>query len=100
MKRSVKRPVSLDTPSFQYGVYLAATVAADYDKTNTHPYLVSDCILAKLNVIKGKPRVNEDALKVSKILTDIEAKIDSIAGMSRFLMGVAGIRIVRGKVIS
>jgi hypothetical protein len=40
------------------GIRLAADVASDYDRTNSHPYLVSDCILGKLNVLKGKPRRN------------------------------------------
>lgn len=89
MKRSVKRPLSIDTPSFRYGIYLAATVAADYDKYNSHPFLVSDCILAKLNVIKGKPRKNKDAQKFREILADIEKKVTSIEAMTRFMHGTA-----------
>lgn len=58
----IKRPLSIDGPSFRYGILLAAEVASDYDLTNSHPYLVSDCILGKLNVLKGKPRRNK-ALK-------------------------------------
>lgn len=42
----------------KFGIKLAASVASDYDKYNSHPYLVSDCILGKLNVLKGKPRRN------------------------------------------
>lgn len=41
------------------GIRLAASVAADYDKYSSHKCLVSDCILAKLNVPgMGKPRRN------------------------------------------
>jgi hypothetical protein len=45
------------------GIKLAASVAADYDRTNSHPYRVSDCILGKLNVIPGKPRRNKGVVK-------------------------------------
>lgn len=45
------------------GVRCAAAVAADYDKLSSHPYLVSDCILGKLNVLKGKPRRNSAVKK-------------------------------------
>jgi hypothetical protein len=43
---------------FQRGVIAAADVAAAYDSTSTHPYRLGDCILAKLNVGKRKPRRN------------------------------------------
>jgi hypothetical protein len=43
---------------FQRGVVAAADVAAAYDSTSTHPYRLGDCILAKLNVGKRKPRRN------------------------------------------
>ena len=43
---------------FQRGVVAAADVAASYDSTSTHPYRLGDCILAKLNVGKRKPRRN------------------------------------------
>jgi hypothetical protein len=36
----------------------AADVAATYDSTSTHPYRLGDCILAKLNVGRQKPRRN------------------------------------------
>lgn len=65
-KLKIKRPLSLDTPSFLYGIWLAAEVASDYDKTNSHPYLVSDCILGKLNVLKGKPRKNKDCSVIKR----------------------------------
>ena len=40
------------------GVKRAAAVAADYDKMSSHDYLVSECILGKLNAMKGRPRRN------------------------------------------
>lgn len=43
---------------FQRGVIAAADVAASYDSTSTHPYRLADCILAKLNISKRKPRRN------------------------------------------
>ena len=48
------------------GIRLAASVASDYDRTNSHPYLVSDCILGKLNVLKRKPRRNTKCLVVAR----------------------------------
>ena len=45
---------------FQRGVVAAAEIAAAYDSTSTHPYRLGDCILAKLNVSKRKPRRNRD----------------------------------------
>lgn len=43
---------------FQQGVMAAADVAKAYDSTSTHPYRLGDCILAKLNVGRKKPRRN------------------------------------------
>ena len=43
---------------FQQGVMAAADVAKAYDSTSTHPYRLADCILAKLNVGRQKPRRN------------------------------------------
>lgn len=43
---------------FQRGVQAAADVARSYDSTSTHPYRLDDCILAKLNVSRRKPRRN------------------------------------------
>lgn len=43
---------------FRRGVVAAADVAAAYDSTSTHPYRLGDCILAKLNVGRRKPRRN------------------------------------------
>ena len=36
----------------------AASAAAAYDSTSTHPYRLGDCILAKLNVGRRRPRRN------------------------------------------
>ena len=41
------------------GIRQAAAVAADYDRLSLHDYLVSECILWKLNVMKGKPHRNK-----------------------------------------
>ena len=43
---------------FQRGVRAAADIARSYDSTSTHPYRLDDCILAKLNVGRRKPRKN------------------------------------------
>lgn len=81
----IKRPVNLDRDSFIYGIQIAAELAAGYDKYSSHPYLVSECILSKLNVKKGKPRRNKDAERMSKIIGHIEKKLSSIEGMTRFI---------------
>lgn len=83
-RRKIERPKFVDPASFKYGVMLAAEVASGYDKTNSHPYLVSDCILGKLNLLKGKPRKNPDAETVAAVLTRIERKLESIEGEVRF----------------
>lgn len=47
------------------GIRLASSVVADYDRTNSHPYMVSDCILGKLNLLpKEALRKNKDPLVV------------------------------------
>jgi len=43
---------------FNRGAIAAASVAEAYDSTSTHPYRLGDCILAKLNIRSGKPRIN------------------------------------------
>lgn len=43
---------------FKSGAMAAASIAASYDASSTHPYRLGDCILAKLNVSKRKPRRN------------------------------------------
>lgn len=43
---------------FKRGAIAAASVADSYDSTSTHPYRLGDCILAKLNIRRGKPRIN------------------------------------------
>lgn len=77
------------------GIRLAASVAEDYDKYSSHPYLVSDCILGKLNVLKGRVRKNKAAQKLDTIISHIERKVDSIESMTRFLHGVS--KFQRGK---
>lgn len=46
---------------FQQGAIAAANLAATYDSSSTHPYRLSDCILAKLNIRKRTPRRNRVA---------------------------------------
>lgn len=42
------------------GVRDAAVIADDYNSSTIHRYRLGDCILAKLNVIKGEPRKNKN----------------------------------------
>ncbi len=53
--------------AFKRGVSAAAEVANSYNSSTTHPYMLGDCILGKLNQLGDKkPRKNEQKLKVSK----------------------------------
>jgi hypothetical protein len=81
VRPKIKRPI-IESPSeraaFQYGIQLAAEVAADYDKYSSHSHLVSECILGKLNVLKGSPGKNPAAESVETIVARIEQKLDRI----------------------
>lgn len=69
------------------GIKLAAEVARDYDRLSLHGYLVSECILGKLNVLKRGPRRNPEAAKVTAVISSIEKKVDSVESMMRFMVG-------------
>jgi hypothetical protein len=49
--------------AYRQGVLAAADVAATYNASTTHPHRLDDCILAKLNLRKQKPRANEQHLQ-------------------------------------
>ena len=51
------------TDDFKKGVRAAARVAADYNGSTTHDYRLDDCIAAKLNVGRSKPRRNKKRLQ-------------------------------------
>lgn len=69
------------------GIRIAADVASQYDRLSTHPFLVSDCILGKLNVPGGKkPRPNKSAKLIDQAITRIERKVDSLEGTMRFML--------------
>jgi hypothetical protein len=51
------------TPDFKRGVKAAAGVADTYNSTSTHRYRLGDCVLAKLNIEKRKPRNNKHATR-------------------------------------
>jgi hypothetical protein len=44
---------------FKRGAKAAADVAETYSSTSTHPYRLGDCILAKMNIGRRKPRINK-----------------------------------------
>lgn len=67
------------------GIRMAAAVASNYDKYNSHPYLVSECILGKLNVMTGRPGRNPAAAELEHVLSRLEQKITSLEGTMRFL---------------
>lgn len=77
--------------AFRHGIRLAAQVAADYDKYSCHGYLVSECILGKLNVMKREPKKNPTSMKINEALGRLERKVDSLAGTTR-LMAMAAKR--------
>ena len=52
-----KKPEAADS-EFRRGVAAAAELAGSYNASSTHPYRLDDCILAKLNVRRAKPRRN------------------------------------------
>lgn len=62
-------------PEFRKGVTFAASVADDYNGSTTHPYRLGDCIMAKLNLRRQRPRKNERALPRR---TNLENRLDSI----------------------
>lgn len=74
------------------GIRLAASVAGDYDRHSMHPYLVSECILGKLNVLKGKPRPNPTAKSLDKAISGIDRKLDSVEANTKFMAGMARAR--------
>lgn len=84
--RSLRKNIRTEKVS---GIKLAAEVAKDYDKMSYHGYLVSECILGKLNVLKGRPRRNPEALKIKKALDGLEHKVDGLAGTTRFMAKAA-----------
>lgn len=45
-------------PEYVAGIKAAAGIAADYNSSSDHPYRLDDCILAKLNVSRRRPRLN------------------------------------------
>lgn len=85
---NIKRPF-IETPAeraaFRYGIQLAADVAKDYDKYSTHSHLVSECILGKLNVLKGRPKKNPNAIAIDQILSALERKISRIEATMKFI---------------
>lgn len=87
-KRAVQVISEALNREFIKGVKIAADVASDYDKYSTHGFLVSDCILGKLNVKKGKIRKNKAAEQMNAMISSIEKKVDSVGGMMRFMVGV------------
>lgn len=68
------------------GIRMASAVASDYDHLSAHPYLVSECILGKLNSMRGKPSKNGYAKKLDNALRSLELKVDGLEGTMRFLV--------------
>lgn len=67
------------------GIKMAAEIASNYDKLSYHDYLVSECIMGKLNVLKRKPRKNPVVAKIKKALDSLERKVDGLDGTMRFM---------------
>jgi hypothetical protein len=64
----------------------AASVAADYNSSTTHKWRLDDCISGKLNVRKGRPRVNKQALH-SPVDALMIGYAVALAEMHRLLLG-------------
>lgn len=92
-----KRPF-IETPAekaaFIYGIQLAADVAKDYDKYSYHTHLVSECILGKLNVMKGKPHPNPWARKIKGALDRLDRKVDALEGTTLLMAGGVEVRVL------
>lgn len=43
---------------YRRGIEAAASFVEQFDKYVNHDYLLSECILSKFNIMKGKPRKN------------------------------------------
>lgn len=87
--REIRRPSEFDVDSFQYGVYVAAELASEYDTSSTHPYRLMDCIMAKLNLLsKRQIRKNPNAQKINDAITSLERKVDSLEATMRFIVGM------------
>ena len=71
---------------FQRGVRAAADVAQSYDSTSTHPYRLDDCILAKLNVSRRKPRRNRQVQRNERDAW-LSGFAVALAEMHRLLVG-------------
>jgi len=50
--------------AFKRGAAVAAEIADSYNSSSAHKYRLGDCILSKLNIRKGRPRRNKDALPI------------------------------------
>jgi hypothetical protein len=84
--KKIKRPLSIDPPSFRYGVYLAAELASEYGRSSSHPYLLGDCIMAKLNLLSNKKiRKNPYARKLEQVIDSLERKVSNVESTMRFL---------------
>jgi len=82
----IKRPLSIDPPSYRYGILIAAELASEYDGSSIHPYKLRDCILAKLNLLpKSKMRKNKTKDRVETALLRLERKVASLEGTMRFM---------------
>jgi hypothetical protein len=79
----IKRPPSLDGPSYRYGILVAAELASEYDRSSIHPYRLGDCILGKLNLMKRKPRKNKTGAKIEAVLLKLERKLASLESTIR-----------------
>lgn len=56
--------------SWKQGVLDACNLVNEmYSSSSTHPYLIGDCILAKLNLLKKKPRKNPSFNKEKVVKT-------------------------------
>jgi hypothetical protein len=53
----------MKSPEFLRGARLAADIAETFNASSSHLYRLGDCILAKLNIRREKPRRNPRALR-------------------------------------
>ena len=72
--------------NFQLGAKAAAAVADMYNASSSHPYRLGDCILAKLNIGKRKPRINKQPSRIERD-TWLIGFATALAEMHRRLLG-------------
>ena len=82
-RKMIKKTSKVWNKDVLRGIEIAAGGAEVYDRSSTHRLMLEDCILAKLNVLRGKPRVNKHRVQDPKDAW-ICGFVTALAEMRRF----------------